>query len=80
MLRTRLTATVAIVGHTIGYLTIWLAAKHIIHIPFFVLIVFALVASSAIIWLDAACVVTCMRNFPNERGSVSGEEPARPSY
>ena len=37
------------------------------------LLVFGLVAASAVVWFDAGAVVTCMRNFPSERGTVAGK-------
>lgn len=51
---------------------VWAAAKGYVTIPYWLLAAFALLGSSAVVFLDSAAIVTCMRNFPNERGNVGG--------
>jgi hypothetical protein len=58
--------------HFTGYFAVWLAAKGIVPLPFPVLLGFALLGSSAVVFFDSATIVTCMRNFPNERGNSAG--------
>ena len=59
--------------HFTGYFAVWLAAKGIVPLPFPVLLGFALLGSSAVVFFDSATIVTCMRNFPNERGNSAGD-------
>lgn len=52
---------------------VWLAAKGYVNLPYWLLAAFALLGSSAVVFLDSAAIVTCMKNFPNERGNVGGK-------
>ena len=65
-----------VVFHAAGYLALWAAVRGFIVVNYSVLLVFGLVAASAVVWFDAGAVVTCMRNFPSERGTVAGELPS----
>jgi hypothetical protein len=58
--------------HFIGYFTVWATAKGIFRLPFWLLAMFALCASAAVVFFDAAAIVCCMRNFPTERGNTAG--------
>lgn len=40
--------------------------------PFWLLAMVALCGSAAVVFFDAAAIVCCMRNFPNERGNSAG--------
>ncbi|BDA41740.1 Protein NUCLEAR FUSION DEFECTIVE 4 [Coccomyxa sp. Obi] len=59
-------------NHFIGFFMVWLAAKGYVDLPYWLLAAFALLGSSAVVFLDSAAIVTCMKNFPNERGNVGG--------
>ena len=69
----RLIAALGCGVHFTGYFAVWLAAKGIVRMPFPVLLGFALLGSSAVVFFDSATIVTCMRNFPNERGNSAGD-------
>ena len=68
----RLTCLVGLFSHTVGYVSIWLVATGRLDAPYWLLIAFGLLASSGLLWLDTAAIVTNMRNFPMERGDVAG--------
>ena len=65
-----------VVFHAAGYLALWAAVRGFFVVNYYMLLLFGLVAASAVVWFDAGAVVTCMRNFPNERGTVAGELPS----
>ena len=58
--------------HFIGYFTVWATAKGIFQLPFWLLAMFALCGSAAVVFFDAAAIVCCMRNFSTERGNTAG--------
>ena len=58
--------------HFMGYFMVWAAAKGLVPMPFWLLAMFALSGSAAVVFFDAAAIVCCMRNFPNERGNSAG--------
>lgn len=68
----RLIAALGCLNHCIGFGAVWLAAMHYVSLPYWLLCAFALLGSSAVVFFDSATIVTCMRNFPNERGNVGG--------
>eukprot|EP00884_Botryococcus_braunii_P006925 jgi/Botrbrau1/16233/Bobra.0066s0019.1 len=68
----RLVAGMGVGLHTLGYGLIWLAATERVQLPYWALIGAGLCGSAAIVFMDAACVVTCLRNFSRERGNVVG--------
>ena len=74
----RLIAALGCLVHFTGYFAVWLAAKGIVPLPFPVLLGFALLGSSAVVFFDSATIVTCMRNFPNERGNSAGARTGCP--
>lgn len=74
----RLIAALGCMVHFVGYIAVWLAAKGIVPLPFPVLLCFALLGSSAVVFFDSATIVTCMRNFPNERGNSAGRRSFHP--
>ena len=76
-LASRLIAVLGCLVHFVGYMAVWLAARGIVPLPYPVLLGFALLGSSAVVFFDSACIVTVMRNFPNERGNTAGGGPLR---
>ena len=58
--------------HFFGYFLIWLGASGTAKLPYWVLVASGLLASNSLLWLDTTAIVTSMRNFPNERGSIAG--------
>ena len=74
----RLIAALGCLVHFVGYMAVWLAARGIVPLPYPVLLGFALLGSSAVVFFDSACIVTVMRNFPNERGNTAGRN--QPCY
>jgi len=65
-------AGTGVVLHAVGYLSLWAAVRGYITVNYATLLAFGLVAASAVVWFDAGAVVTNMRNFPDERGTVAG--------
>ena len=51
--------------HFVGYFAVWATAKGIVQMPFWLLAVFALCGSAAVVFFDAAAIVCSMRNFPH---------------
>ena len=56
---------------------VWAAAKGLVPMPFWLLAMFALCGSAAVVFFDAAAIVCCMRNFPTERGNTAGSISTR---
>jgi hypothetical protein len=68
----RLIGALGCINHSMGFGFVWLAARGFVSLPYWLLCMFALLGSSAVVFFDQATIVTCMRNFPNERGNVGG--------
>lgn len=51
---------------------IWAGASGMLSLPYWVLVASGLLASNSLLWLDTTAIVTSMRNFPGERGSIAG--------
>ena len=69
----RVTALLAVACHFVGYITIWAAAAGHIYLPYPVLLIMGVIASSTTATVDSACTGTEIRNFPNDRGHVVGK-------
>ena len=50
-----------------GYLAIWLATSHYYNPPYWILLIFSLVACNGQTWFETAALVTCVQNFETER-------------
>ncbi len=68
----RVSGLIGVLFHFFGYFVIWLGASGNVDLPYWMYIVSGLIASNSLLWLDTTAIVTCMRNFPNERGSIAG--------
>mmetsp|Transcript_38439 Transcript_38439/g.85607 ORF Transcript_38439/g.85607 Transcript_38439/m.85607 type:complete len:742 (-) Transcript_38439:454-2679(-) len=55
-----------------GYFGIYALCMGWIQFDFYLLLVFALLAGNAGCWYDTAALVTCIKNFPDDRGTVVG--------
>lgn len=55
------------------YLGIWTVAQHYWVLPYWAVLLFGLAASSGIVWLDAASVITSCHNLPAHQGLVAGK-------
>jgi len=71
----RLCAGLGVLFHLVGYGFMWAVASGRVAAPYWLLVAAGLLASNSLLWLDTTAVVTSMRNFPNERGSIAGELP-----
>ncbi|KAK9856798.1 hypothetical protein WJX84_010738, partial [Apatococcus fuscideae] len=67
-----LTVMVGILLQVGGYLGIYLAAHHHFSIPYWAMLGLAMVACNGQTWFETAGLVTCVRNFETERGTVIG--------
>lgn len=67
-------AGTGVILHAVGYLSLWAAVRGFITVNYATLLAFGLIGASAVVWFDAGAVVTCMRNFPDERGTVAGAD------
>ncbi|CAK7334251.1 unnamed protein product [Dovyalis caffra] len=57
----------------IGYGVQWLVVSQRIHpLPYWQMCVFLCMGGNSTTWMNTAVLVTCMRNFPKNRGPVSG--------
>eukprot|EP00891_Asterochloris_glomerata_P001572 jgi/Astpho2/1572/fgenesh1_pg.00026_%23_48_t len=68
----RVTLLIGTVCNLTGFLGLWAAATGRIPGPFWLLVVLALIGCNGGTWTDTAVMVTSVRNFPNERGTVVG--------
>lgn len=62
-----LTITVGVILNAGGYIAIWAATKHFFSPPYWLLLIFALVACNGQTWFETAALVTCVQNFETER-------------
>ncbi len=67
-----MSAGFGVLFHFGGYGVIWAVASGRIAAPYWIIVAAGLLASNSLLWLDTTAVVTSMRNFPNERGSIAG--------
>ncbi|KAK9813424.1 hypothetical protein WJX73_007856 [Symbiochloris irregularis] len=67
-----LTVLVGIVLQTGGNLGLWFAAKGMWSPPYYAMLALAAVACNGQTWFEAPALVTCVRNFETERGTVIG--------
>uniref|UniRef100_A0A6N2N6T1 Uncharacterized protein n=1 Tax=Salix viminalis TaxID=40686 RepID=A0A6N2N6T1_SALVM len=57
----------------IGYGVQWLVVSQRIHpLPYWQMCIFLCLGGNSTTWMNTAVLVTCMRNFPKNRGPVSG--------
>ncbi|KAJ6919289.1 hypothetical protein NC651_013292 [Populus alba x Populus x berolinensis] len=57
----------------IGYGVQWLVVSQRIHpLPYWQMCIFLCLGGNSTTWMNTAVLVTCIRNFPNNRGPVSG--------
>ncbi|GMI86356.1 MAJOR FACILITATOR SUPERFAMILY 1 [Hibiscus trionum] len=57
----------------IGYGAQWLVVSQRIHpLPYWQMCIFLCLGGNSTTWMNTAVLVTCMRNFPKNRGPVSG--------
>ncbi|KAL3138776.1 hypothetical protein ABBQ32_005620 [Trebouxia sp. C0010 RCD-2024] len=68
----RLTILIGVAVNIIGWVSLWAAAKGLIATPFWLVLVIAGLTCNGGTWFDTACLVTSVRNFPNDRGTVVG--------
>ncbi|PPR99804.1 hypothetical protein GOBAR_AA20859 [Gossypium barbadense] len=70
------TSVLLIIGSVegfIGYGAQWLVVSRRIHpLPYWQMCVFLCMGGNSTTWMNTAVLVTCMRNFPKNRGPVSG--------
>nr|GEZ22582.1 protein nuclear fusion defective 4-like [Tanacetum cinerariifolium] len=64
---------IGVLSSFFGYGVIWLAVTETVHnMPYWVLWLALVVATNSTAWLGTAAIVTNMRNFPLNRGTVAG--------
>lgn len=68
----RITLLIGVIVNIFGWMSLWAAAKGLIPAPFWVVLIIAGLTCNGGTWFDTACLVTSVRNFPNERGTVVG--------
>ena len=61
------TILIGAILNTGGYFALWAAAVDKFDPPYWVLLVFCLVACNGQTWLETASLVTCVKNFETER-------------
>ncbi|KAG9442615.1 hypothetical protein H6P81_018469 [Aristolochia fimbriata] len=70
------TAVILLIGSVeglIGYGAQWLVVSHRIRpLPYWQMCIFVCLGGNSTTWMNTAVLVTCMRNFRNNRGPVSG--------
>ncbi|XP_068640687.1 protein NUCLEAR FUSION DEFECTIVE 4-like [Aristolochia californica] len=70
------TAVILLIGSIeglIGYGAQWLVVSHRIRpLPYWQMCIFVCMGGNSTTWMNTAVLVTCMRNFQNNRGPVSG--------
>ncbi|XP_062102595.1 protein NUCLEAR FUSION DEFECTIVE 4-like [Humulus lupulus] len=70
------TSTILIIGSVeglIGYGVQWLVvSQRISPLPYWQMCIFLCFGGNSTTWMNTAVLVTCMRNFPKNRGPVSG--------
>ncbi|KAK5843784.1 protein NUCLEAR FUSION DEFECTIVE 4-like [Gossypium arboreum] len=70
------TSVLLIIGSVegfIGYGAQWLVVSQRIHpLPYWQMCMFLCMGGNSTTWMNTAVLVTCMRNFPKNRGPVSG--------
>ncbi|XP_068646640.1 protein NUCLEAR FUSION DEFECTIVE 4-like [Aristolochia californica] len=70
------TAVILLIGSVeglIGYGAQWLVVSHRIRpLPYWQMCIFVCLGGNSTTWMNTAVLVTCMRNFRNDRGPVSG--------
>ncbi|DBA71966.1 TPA: hypothetical protein ACH3X2_010713 [Trebouxia sp. C0005] len=68
----RITLLIGVIVNIFGWVSLWAAAKGLIPAPFWLVLIIAGLTCNGGTWFDTACLVTSVRNFPNERGTVVG--------
>ncbi|KAK9814114.1 hypothetical protein WJX72_000842 [[Myrmecia] bisecta] len=68
----RLVTGIGVLMQSAGYLAIWLTATHRITLQYWQLLLLSGIAANGVVWLDTAAIITNVRNFPDERGTVVG--------
>ncbi|XP_057449265.1 protein NUCLEAR FUSION DEFECTIVE 4-like [Lotus japonicus] len=70
------TSVILMIGATmgfIGYGVQWLVVSHTITpLPYWLMCIFLCMGGNSSTWMNTAVLVTCMRNFPQNRGPISG--------
>lgn len=65
-------ALVGAVLYVVGFYGMYAAATHRVEMPFWLVLMFVIIANNGGCWLETAGLVTCVRNFETERGAVVG--------
>ncbi|DBA83628.1 hypothetical protein WJX77_000101 [Trebouxia sp. C0004] len=68
----RITLLIGVIVNSFGWMSLWAAAKGLIPAPFWLVLIIAGLTCNGGTWIDTVCLVTSVRNFPNERGTVVG--------
>eukprot|EP00884_Botryococcus_braunii_P011942 jgi/Botrbrau1/20749/Bobra.0058s0077.1 len=67
-----LTLNIGVLIHLGGYLSLWAAAKGFFTPPYWAMVLLAMLACNGQTWFETGALVTCVRNFETERGTVIG--------
>ncbi|XP_016201448.1 protein NUCLEAR FUSION DEFECTIVE 4 [Arachis ipaensis] len=62
-------ATMGFIGYGLQYLVV---SQTITPLPYWLMCVFLCMGGNSTTWMNTAVLVTCMRNFPKNRGPISG--------
>lgn len=57
-----------------SFLGIWSQASHSLELPYWIMLICGLSASTGVVFLDAGCMVTSCQNFAAEQGKVAGAD------
>ncbi|MED6160730.1 hypothetical protein PIB30_054117 [Stylosanthes scabra] len=70
------TSLLLIIGATMGFigygLQFLVVTQTITPLPYWLMCIFLCMGGNSTTWMNTAVLVTCMRNFPNNRGPISG--------